>query len=144
MTMSGGRIVAGALCILGAAAPPLASQQPTPLADSLRSRADSLRALALSFEQPVRTCPMPVLIPDLSRVERMPVAPTPARGHFIQVVPPGCVNPLFRRQANGAVPPPAGPSILRPAPRPERPHFFPWEPLPEIRLPPLPPPLPPR
>jgi hypothetical protein len=39
---------------------------------------------------------MPVFIPDLSRVERMPVAPTDAAGHYIQVVPPGCVNPLFR------------------------------------------------
>jgi len=39
---------------------------------------------------------MPVFIPDLSRVERMSVAPTDAAGHYIQVVTPGCVNPLFR------------------------------------------------
>ncbi|MGD0484532.1 MAG: hypothetical protein ABSB58_07740, partial [Gemmatimonadales bacterium] len=81
----------GVSCMMGAVARPLVAQLTIPR-DSLRALA--FRAVSASASE--HTCPMPVAIPDLSRVERMPVSPTDARGHYIQVVPPGCVNPLFR------------------------------------------------
>ena len=39
-------------------------------------------------------CPMPVYVPDLSHVERMPVAPLNPTGHAIRIAPIRCVNPL--------------------------------------------------
>jgi hypothetical protein len=66
---------------------------------------------AWRVQGPAITCPMPVERFNPSGVERMPVAPTDARGHYMQVVPFGCVNPLFR-----------GPVA---APRPRRPIWVP-------------------
>jgi hypothetical protein len=54
-----------------------------------------LRQAAAPARPPVVVeCPMPVFVPDLSRVERMPVAPVDPTGHAMQVVPFRCVNPL--------------------------------------------------
>jgi hypothetical protein len=100
-------VLAGVACVLGAQARPAAAQQ-MPSRDSLLAMAHR----ALPAFTSVRQCPMPVAVPDLSRSERMPVAPTDARGHYIRVVPPGCVNPLFHGPTPGpasSFPPPWSP-----------------------------------
>ena len=81
----------GLACVTGALARPAAAQR-LPSHDSLLAMMHQAR----SATGPEITCPMPVERFDPSGVERMPVAPTDARGHYIQVVPFGCVNPLFR------------------------------------------------
>jgi hypothetical protein len=110
MARAGFSILAGVACIMGAVARPLAAQR-LPSHDSLRAMAH--RALSASASD--HECPMPVAIPDLTRVERMPVAPADARGHYIQVVPPGCVNPLFHQPRSLLSPPlPLGPADTLP------------------------------
>jgi len=52
------------------------------------------QAVATASPAAVVQCPMPVFVPDLSRVERMPVAPVNPTGHAMQIVPFRCVNPL--------------------------------------------------
>ena len=102
--------------------------QVTPAAAQQMPSRDSLLAMAhraLPAFTSVRQCPMPVAVPDLSRSERMPVAPTDARGHYIRVVPPGCVNPLFHRPAPG----PAESLPRSPSP------FLRYDSLPALRLP---------
>ncbi len=39
-------------------------------------------------------CPMPVAVPNLGGVERMPVAHVDTIGHFIRIAPVQCTNPL--------------------------------------------------
>jgi hypothetical protein len=58
----------------------------------IRVRVDSSRAA------PVRVCPMPVVVPDSSRLEQMPTY-RPDTSWFARIPPvgSGCVNPLFRR-----------------------------------------------
>jgi hypothetical protein len=49
----------------------------------------SLRSLTTTPE-----CRMPVVTPNARTLERMPATPVDASAFFIQVVPPGCTNPL--------------------------------------------------
>ena len=59
-------------------------------------------------------CPMPVAVPDLGGVERMPVARVDTTGHFIRIAPIPCVNPLGPQSAplpTTAVPRPPAPRL---------------------------------
>jgi len=42
----------------------------------------------------VTECPMPVVVPDRAKSERMPVARVSPASGAIRQVPPGCINPL--------------------------------------------------
>jgi hypothetical protein len=84
-------VLTGLACVVVALARPAAAQR-LPSHDSLLSMMRQPR----SAMGPEITCPMPIAPFNPSGVERMPVAPTDARGHYLRVVPFGCVNPLFR------------------------------------------------
>ncbi len=58
-------------------------------------QAGSSRTVTLAVVPTRLQCPMPVSVPNLSSVVRMPVARVDTTGLAIRVVPPGCVNPLF-------------------------------------------------
>jgi hypothetical protein len=59
-----------------------------------RSLAALPHAVAQAGGAVVVECPMPVFVPDLSHVERMPVARLDPPGHALRIAPIRCVNPL--------------------------------------------------
>lgn len=70
---------------------------PPPFVLSLRPlQLDSglLRALRLVPFAGAIECPMPVSVPDSSRLERMPTARVDTTGMAIRIARPGCFNPL--------------------------------------------------
>jgi hypothetical protein len=63
------------------------------------SSAPQPRVFARAEALPAPTCPMPVYVPDLSRIERMPIARPGRSGYAARTARIGCDNPLGPRSA---------------------------------------------
>lgn len=57
-------------------------------------RSDSVPSRPALRAAPLRECRMPVVVPDLMKSERMPVARIDPAPYATRQVPVGCVNPL--------------------------------------------------
>jgi hypothetical protein len=63
------------------------------------SLAPQVRAFVRAEALPEPECPMPVYVPDLSRIERMPIARPGRSGYAARSARIGCDNPLGPRPA---------------------------------------------
>jgi len=62
--------------------------------DSVARRRPAAPRRVVVVARAIPECPMPVVVPDLARSERMPTARVSPAPYFMRQVPVGCVNPL--------------------------------------------------